>query len=275
MNSYQDHFWTYQDHTVHSIQFGQGDKLLLAFHGYGDNCELFLKLAPSLAQQYTVIAIDLPYHGQTQWQSPQFLPEDIFQVIQLILAEQPQTTFSLMAYSMGGRIPLALSHRFPKQIEGIFFLAAAGFQPTLAYNKWLFPGFFRRFLRWTVRKPNWIANFFYLGHKIGLLNAATYQVFERQLKNEKHRQRLFNIWVAFYKFPIRLKQFKKYVLQEQLPVHFFYGEQDKITPSHFGEKFIKNIPSATLDLTKGNHFFVRKQLDPFLSTWFKTKKQQD
>lgn len=266
---YQDHFLQYQEHIIHSIQFGEGNQLLLAFHGYGDSCELFLNLAPSLSKQYTVIALDLPYHGQTQWQSTQFSPEDIFQIIQLILAKQPQTTFSLMAYSMGGRIPLAIAHQFPHQIERIFFLAAAGFQPTLAYNKWLFPEWVRRFLRWTVRKPNWIAKFFYLGHKIGLLNAATYHVFERQLKNEKHRQRLFNIWVSFYQFPIRLKKFKQYILQEQLAVHFFYGEQDKITPAHFGEKFIKNIPTATLDLTKGNHFFIRKHLDTFLVKWLK------
>ncbi|MCP4439468.1 MAG: alpha/beta hydrolase [Aureispira sp.] len=268
--NHQEHFWQYQEHTIHAIQFGEGAKLLLAFHGYGDSCELFLKLEPSLAKHYTVIAIDLPYHGQTAWQASHFSPQDIVKLVEFILNKQTQTNFSLLAYSMGGRFPLAIYNSFQNQIERIFFVASAGFQPTLAYNKWLFPGWIRRFLRWVVRKPNWIAKFFYLGHKVGLLNASTYHVFERQLKSEEHRQRLFNIWVAFYKFPIQLKKFKQYVLQQQLPIHFFYGDKDKITSAHWGDKFVKDIPTATLDITKGNHFFIRKHLDPFLDEWLST-----
>src|ERR1035437_4038700 len=59
---------SYQQSTFHFHQFGNGAKLLLCFHGYGEMAGSFLFLEKSLGKEYTMIAIDFPFHGKTNWQ---------------------------------------------------------------------------------------------------------------------------------------------------------------------------------------------------------------
>lgn len=274
MEDTTDLYWQLGAHRVHGIKFGKGKQLLLAFHGYGDRASLFVNLKTSLEKHYTVIALDFPYHGKTEWASPSFSPQDIVKLIQQVLEQEEQSRFSLMVYSMGGRVPFAILPYFSNQVQRIFWLAPAGFKPTLSYNKWLFPSSVRRFLRWVVRHPKWIVHFLTLGHKLRILNEQTYQIFLRQLQSEKHRQQLFNIWVSLASFPLKRKVFKKLLIQQEIPCHFFYGKSDEITPAHSGQKFVSGLPQATLDILAGDHFFVRNTLNAYLSNWLDNSTQK-
>ena len=53
--------------SFHYRQFGSGNKLLFCFHGYGRDSDSFNFLDTPLGDQYTIIAIDMPFHGLTKW----------------------------------------------------------------------------------------------------------------------------------------------------------------------------------------------------------------
>ena len=93
---------------IHAVLFGTGDKLLICFHGFGEDAEKFRSLEPSLGSHYTVVSIDLPFHGKTRWQKDDiFYPDDLKKLINEILQTCGKKTFSLMGYSLGGKIVFA------------------------------------------------------------------------------------------------------------------------------------------------------------------------
>ena len=63
------HFIRSGDQNLHYLQYGNGPRLLLAFHGYGHDATSFEVLIPFLQERYTILCIDLPHHGQTDWAS--------------------------------------------------------------------------------------------------------------------------------------------------------------------------------------------------------------
>ena len=46
---------------------GTGNKLLLCFHGYGEDAYSFSFLEKHLGETYSLIVIDFPFHGKTVW----------------------------------------------------------------------------------------------------------------------------------------------------------------------------------------------------------------
>jgi pimeloyl-ACP methyl ester carboxylesterase len=63
----QTSFLPYRSSQVHYCWFGTGQKLILCLHGYGESLESFQFLEKYIGKEYTLIAIDLPFHGKTQW----------------------------------------------------------------------------------------------------------------------------------------------------------------------------------------------------------------
>jgi len=101
--SYKGFHWQYES-------YGSGTEILFAFHGFGNHCSDFKILEPSLGKKYKIISFNLPYHGNSSIDESVFnksiskneLKELMFQ----FLLRHHVTRFSLMGYSLGGKIAL-------------------------------------------------------------------------------------------------------------------------------------------------------------------------
>lgn len=102
-------------------------QLCLCLHGWLDNANSFLPLAPELAE-LRLIAIDLPGHGQSDHRSPDahyhFLDwvDDLVQLLPL-LSDQPIT---LIGHSMGGMIATAVAASFPELVQQVILIDSIG-----------------------------------------------------------------------------------------------------------------------------------------------------
>ncbi len=264
---------------MHYIRFGSGTRYLLAFHGFGDRAELFLKLQ-SLQEHYTVIAFDLPFHGATQWPDSLFHPQSIKAEIDRVLEAEGIEKFSMICHSMGGRFVLALSPFYAARIEGLLMLSPAGFQGTLSDSHWLFPLFIRRLYKWLTGNALFTVGLLKIGRRLGIINKGTYVFLEQQMSRDERRRRLFDCWISLYHFPIQLQAFKALVLLHQIPLVFFYGNSDYITPAKYAKRFIADMPEAQLLLVQDGHYFLREPLDEALgqllgSNWGQTIAQTE
>src|SRR5579872_2376320 len=101
----EEHYLTFRSSRFHYSCRGMGPRLLFAFHGYGESEESFGFLEATLGRDFTMVAIDLPFHGATEWREGLFLaPEDLLAVMTSIAARLPgkEDGWLLMGYSMGG-----------------------------------------------------------------------------------------------------------------------------------------------------------------------------
>ena len=129
----QHFFLPYKSSTISYYAWGTGDKMLVCFHGYGENALSFSCLATHLPD-YSIIAIDLPNHGETAWQETgDLFPETLLQIVLQICGNQPQR-ISLMGYSMGGRVCMQLVQLAPEIVERLVLIAPDGFNRNFWYN---------------------------------------------------------------------------------------------------------------------------------------------
>jgi 2-succinyl-6-hydroxy-2,4-cyclohexadiene-1-carboxylate synthase len=105
---------------------GIGPPLVL-LHGFSGSSISWATLTDTLAKRMDIIAIDLLGHGHTG--SPQsadryaieYAAQDITAIVDYLGFDR----FSLLGYSMGGRLALYLAHRFPELIKVLILESAS------------------------------------------------------------------------------------------------------------------------------------------------------
>jgi len=246
---------------IYYRRFGYGKKVLLAIHGFGDRSEMYLKLKEVLEEDYTVIAIDLPFHGQTNCQEKEFYPIDIEKAIVDVLREENiEDKITVMGHSMGARIILSFSDQLFERIETCILLAPAGFQGAKSDSKLLFPKSIRNILKRLTSNSQFILSVLKFGKYLGIINNGTYKFLEQQTLIPERRNRLFDCWISLYNFPIDLKRFKKIIFLNKINLIFYYGTTDYITPVKYARKFIKDLPDSKIIMVEDGHYLVREKL---------------
>src|SRR5215471_4700424 len=95
----------YKSSFIHLWLFGEGNRWLFCFHGFGEDGKSFEIFENVLGNDYTLAAIDLPFHGNTQWnEGLLFAPEDLLNIIGIIQESNsqinPQSKLSLLGFSL-------------------------------------------------------------------------------------------------------------------------------------------------------------------------------
>jgi len=254
---------TYKQHAVHYIKFGQGAKILIALHGYGDTAKLFTKLNTSLSSTYTVYAIDLPFHGKTQWKGKMFTNVDIINIIYIIAEKHQFTCFSLMGYSMGGRIALGITQALLPKLNALFLLASPGIIPPVSHvlidNM---PKIILNYAERMVEKPRILFFALKLCKVLRFMPAASYAFTLKLLNSPTRRRRMYSIWCSIRHFVQPIDEVIADINKHNLPVYCFWGERDVIIPIKSGEYMSKYVNNCTLfRLPNQNHFLVNEDLN--------------
>ncbi len=100
-------------------QMGQGPDVVM-LHGWSMHSDVWQPLAEILAQQFTLHLIDLPGHGQSEWQADAL---QIDKVLNQLADNVPQTAYWL-GWSLGGQLSLAFASRYPQRVTKLVLMAA-------------------------------------------------------------------------------------------------------------------------------------------------------
>src|ERR1700741_969757 len=134
----QSSFFHYKNSKIHFGVAGSGKHPVFCLHGYGETTDSFKFLESGLPGSFQLIAIDLPFHGNTDWKEGlNFSIFDLVEIIDGILQQQKieGQQFSLIGYSMGGRVALHLIQQIPERIKKVVLLAPDGMKVNFWY--WL------------------------------------------------------------------------------------------------------------------------------------------
>ena len=243
--------------------WGTGPRLLFCFHGYGESADTFFFLTESLGRDYTLVAFDLPFHGQTygqtDWQrgSLFFDPACLLTQMEEINSGLPGRTapWTLLGYSMGGRVALHLLQLAPEKIGKLVLLAPDG----LRVNPWYWlatqtrPG--NRLFRFTMRHPGWLFFLLRIGNAIHCVNPGIYKFTTRYIDNIKVRQNLYARWTIMRGFRPKPGLIRKIIRSRMIPVRLVYGRYDRIIRAERGQRFRKGIEDfcTLLLLPTGHH----------------------
>lgn len=245
---------------------GHGPELLIALHGFGDRGRLFADLEPALGGQFTIVAPDLPFHGETRWPHKSFTKADLLDCIGQILAQEQKTRFSLMGYSFGARLAIALTPELADRLDRLYLLAPEGFNTRGIAIATAVPLWLRRLLHRALEPPDWFLGSLRLGRKLGLLPPFTAGFLHANLSSPARRMRTFGCWYALDAFMIRPEQIRAVWLDTNLPVEVYIGSRDMIVPLKPLQQLVKGIPNARLQVLEGEtHRLVGKRLGAALA----------
>ncbi|WP_207497112.1 alpha/beta fold hydrolase [Aridibaculum aurantiacum] len=237
----------YIQHThsdFHYRKYGSGQKLVFAFHGYGRDSYTFYFLEKHLGKTHTIIAIDLPFHGLTEWDKElTFHPEYLVQVIQEIRKQQDKLNeqFVLMGFSMGGRIALHLAQIMHKHVDRLVLVAPDGlkvnFWHWLATRTW--GG--NKLMHHTINHPQWLQKTLGFAERTGMITKSIAGFVHYYVDDEEQRLILFRRWTTMRKFVPNLTKLKRLIKKQKMQVRMLFGKHDKVILYTGGQHFIQGI----------------------------------
>lgn len=241
---------------LHYISFGNGHKILLAFHGYSNNATLFASFARYLPE-YTVISVDLPHHGQCKWpEKTKFTTTDLQSVVHYVMDEFSVDKFSLLGYSLGGRVCLKIAELLPQNTEKVVLMAPDGLVFNRLYNfvtanvvgKQLFNSF--------LKEPSKYMRIIDYAKGRGWISEARYKFAMQYLDNESSRHFLLRVWPCMSLIVPDMPKLRKSILDFNITIDVFMGRYDKVIPPEQGHSFKKGLDTVHLHiLDKGHRLF--------------------
>jgi pimeloyl-ACP methyl ester carboxylesterase len=238
----------HKDSGIAWYRYGAGPRILLCLHGYGEEGTAFDFLEKYIGHQYTVYAIDLPYHGKTEWTGQAvFTNADLVQIIEGIIHQNnPNTqalnaTISILGFSLGGRMALGFYQSDPKRVERLVLLAPDGLKVNFWY--WLSTQTWigNKFFAFTMKHPGWFFWFLKLLNRMKLINPSIFKFVHYYIGNPEVRRLLYTRWTTLRKIKPDLARIKEAIQQHATPVRLLYGKHDRIIISSVGQKFRKGI----------------------------------
>ena len=251
------------DYDIEYFVYGKGHKILLAFHGFNNDAEDFKVFEKTFGNEYTIVAVNLFFHGKSH--AKNHLVEKGFsiydlknlfdEIADLFRAEK----YSLMGYSLGGRIVLKLIEIYPEKIENIFLLAPDGIRISFMYRflTQTFQG--NKLLKRVVDNPSIFFALAWFLRKTGLLGEKKYQFTLGNYDSKTKRQKVYLVWMILRKIISKKSEIKIKIRKYNLPVSLFFGEYDLIIPPSIGKKFHKGMEKyMTLHILKSGHKLLKE-----------------
>jgi pimeloyl-ACP methyl ester carboxylesterase len=250
----QPFFLPYKNSRICYYRFGTGPKIALCFHGYGESATSFSFFAKYAGSQYSFYAIDLPFHGQTDWKEGfNFTNTDLLQIADSIISGTNQP-FTLMGYSLGGRMALSLYQQIPERIEKVILLAPDGLKVNFWYWLATQTQAGNKFFALTMKKPGWFFGMLRLLNKLKLVNASIFKFVQFYIGNPEVRKLLYQRWTTLRKIKPGIGRIQIQVKKNKTSIRLIYGLHDRIILSSTGEKFRKGIEEyCTLSVIHAGH----------------------
>jgi len=256
----------------HGLQWGNGSHMLICFHGFGEDASRFQVLEQAWGRDFTIIAIDLPFHGGTrQTIASEALPRlvDWQELMQQIMHQFHQQQCYLMGYSLGGRVCLQLTQQMPQHIRSLILLAPDG----LHHNFWFYfltrTYIGKKLFRWHVDHPKLFFTITTYLEKIRLLSPSLKKFLEVQMNTREKRMLVLQSWNSLRAFVPDLAVIKENISQYAISCYLFFGKYDRVIQSKHGKRFCSDLPNAHMCimdcghqlLTEETAWFIKQQID--------------
>lgn len=225
--------------------YGHGSHYLIAFHGFGRTGTDFQVFEKNLGHHFTIFAFDLPYHGLGKVnfadKTPAFTKEDLKALINQFCHEKKIIRFSVLGYSLGGKIALACLEVCPGQIEFMYLLAPDGLKVNPFYflgtRTWVGQFIFRSI----INHPGILFKSGNFLEKMKWMNPRINHFVKHHMDTVKKRKQVFNVWILFRKFIPDLNKIIRHVNENGTGVLMIFGRWDSVIPARLAAKLMPGL----------------------------------
>ena len=251
---------------LHYEKLGNGPKVLLAFHGFGQDLWYFEPVAEALKEQFTIYAFDLFFHGKS-WLDKTHAPlhkEFLTRLIQQFLKKEKISKFSVTGFSMGGKFALTVLESFPAQIHSFYLVAPDGIKTSFWYNVATYPGWLAGFFKRTVVKPQPFFRMVNTLNRYKLMHPGVLRFASFQMNSPAKRLKIYKSWTGFRLLVFDIPAMVKLLNAHKIPVIMFFGTFDKIITAQALAFFTDALEDAKVVTLKTGHTHLLEEVGKYL-----------
>jgi pimeloyl-ACP methyl ester carboxylesterase len=251
----QENFIHYKKHLLHYVKTGNGKDPLLVFHGFGQDHTLYIPLLRSLSKKYTLYIIDLFFHGKSEWNEGErpLEKETWNKIIGVLLAEQQIASFSIMAYSLGGKFALATLEGHPKQLKEIFLIAPDGISTSFWYSLATWPIVLRKFFRSMIFQHERFVMIAQNLNRLKLVDKGLIRFADYQMNSQAKRERVYYSWVVFRHLKFDLKKIGRLINENDIRLTMIVGKYDKVIRAENMHGLLKRVRHYRFEVLESGH----------------------
>jgi len=234
---------SYRNSSIAYYHFGTGNRLVFCFHGYGEDGSSYAFLEKFAGEEFSFIAIDLPFHGNTKWTDGNFTSKDLVGIVELIQQNIKHQTsdIKLLGFSLGGRVALSLYEAMPSKIEKLVLLAPDGLKINFWYWLSTQTAFGKKLFSLTMKHPGWFFGFLKFLNLFRLVNRSIFKFVNYYIGDAEIRKLLYQRWISLGKLRPDLDRIKRLIKSNNTQVRLLYGQHDRIILPNAGERFCKGV----------------------------------
>jgi len=247
---------------LHYRRYGSGPKLLIAFHGYGNEATIFSPFAPFIGATYTLYSIDLPHHGNSHWDAGTKLEKkDLVKLATNLMKEMSTNKCSLLGYSIGGRVCLSIIEQMPEHIDKVLLIAPDGlvFNPLYYFVTRNFAG--KRLFNSFLSNPKKYMRYIDWMKEKKYLSTAQYNFGMNYLGSREDRNFLLKVWPDLSRIITSATTVKAAIIKHRIPVYIFMGAYDRVIPVKNADSF-KGLETVTIYVAEKGHRVFDKDTMP-------------
>ncbi|WP_080237482.1 alpha/beta hydrolase [Spirosoma rigui] len=247
-------FFDYEGNRLAYRILGHGPVTLLAFHGFGQNGHVFSPVNELVGHQFTVLAIDLFFHGDSRYAGDHLLTKNDWQrLIGAFLDAQRIGRFSITGFSLGGRFALSTVEAFADRVDRLILIAPDGITRSTWYDlatatttgRWLF--------RYGLYHLSTLERAGHALVRVGLLNRTVMRFAELSLSTPTQRRLVYTVWTQFRLINPTISKLASSLNRHAVQVQFFTGAFDRIVPGSFILPLANQLQHFDLTVLKTGH----------------------
>ncbi len=96
---------------------GEGNKVLFLLHGYLESLDIWDDFADQLAEDYKVIRMDIPGHGNSEVLRDEHDMDLLADAVKHVTDEEQVNRCTMVGHSLGGYVTLAFLANYPEKLE--------------------------------------------------------------------------------------------------------------------------------------------------------------
>ncbi|MFT4678190.1 MAG: pimeloyl-ACP methyl ester carboxylesterase [Flavobacteriales bacterium] len=267
-NNYTHEYLTIGENSNHS------QKAIIAFHGFGRKAEDFRIFESCLSEDQIIYSFNLIGHGNSKFTHDQQEQIDPLAYSEFILAFanfKNFSKFSLLGYSLGGKICMMLLQHLSQHIDGFMLIAPDGvkvnryyrFASSTAIGKWLF--------NLAVDYPAPVLRVTDFLKFIGIFNNRLHKFIYINMEERATRALVREVWIIYARFLPNIKLVQE-LLNEHVPhTVLIYGLHDSVIKLWQGEKLNRGLKKSSLHVLDTGHLLLEGRTIAYLEEndlWF-------
>lgn len=237
---------------------------ILAFHGFGREVDDFLIFQKLLRKGQVIFSFHLFQHGSSKFPENR-IKKDSLQISEFkhlmgfVFKELKIGQFSLLAFSMGGKLALILTELFPQRVLSLMLIAPDGVKVNKFYQFISGNAFGRAIYQFTVRNPKPLHSITNLSLKMGFISNKLHQFVFSHTDTYETRKLVGEVWMIYRLFQADIAKVQNLINQHEIKTVLIYGHYDSVIKVWQGELLDAGLDGKSLHVLEQGHMLLNER----------------